>query len=377
MEIEQYSGETMILNMGPQHPSTHGVLRVVLKTDGEIIREADPVVGYLHRCFEKHAECVDYPGVIPFTDRMDYVAAMAQSCGFVLAVEKLAGIEVNERVRLSRVVMEELQRIASHLLSLGTFGMDMGAFTPFLHTFRERERILDLFEWVCGARLLYNYNWVGGLSHDLPEGFEAKCREFVDTFQPRIKELNDLLSFNKIFIERTATVGILSAETALDYAISGPNLRGSGVDWDVRRDETYLGYDGFDFQVCTGLGEFGPLGSCWDRYYVRVAEMEQSCEIIRQVLERIPATQGQDVQEALPKKVRPPVGEICHRTETPRGELTYYIVSDGSDVPYRVKVKSPCFVAVSALKEVSKDHMLADLVALVGAFDIVLGEVDR
>jgi len=376
MEIET-SGDQMVLNMGPQHPSTHGVLRVVLRTDGEIVRAADPVIGYLHRCFEKHAENLDYPGVIPFTDRMDYVASMAQSLGFALAVERLAGIEVNERVRLLRVVMEELQRIASHLVALGTYGLDTGAFTPFLYCFRERERILDLFEWTCGARLLYNYNWVGGLSHDVPEGFEVRAREFVDTFEPVLADLNNLLSFNKIFVERTARIGVIPAEVAIDYGISGPNLRGSGVRWDVRKDEPYLGYEGFDFEICTGAGRFGPLGSCWDRYFVRVAEMEQSCRILRQALDRLPATAGMDVHAGLPKKVRPPAGEVCSRTETPRGELTYYIVADGGEVPFRVKVKSPSFVAISSIGEVGRDHMIADVVAIVGAYDIVLGEVDR
>jgi len=320
---------------------------------------------------------VDYPGVIPFTDRMDYVASMAQSHGFALAVERLMGIEVNERVKLIRVVMDELQRIASHLVAFGTYGLDTGAFTPFLYCFRERETILDLFEWTCGARLLYNYNWVGGVSHDLPEGFEARARSFVDSFEPVIWELNDLLSFNKIFIERTAAVGVLDAETAIDYGISGPNLRGAGVAWDVRKDEPYSGYETIPFEVCTGLGKYGPLGSCWDRYWVRVAEMAESCDILRNVLDRLPATKGMDVREGLPKKVRPPMGEVCSRTETPRGELTYYIVADGGEVPFRVKVKSPCFAAISSIGEVSRDQMLADLVAIVGAYDIVLGEVDR
>jgi len=233
MQIESYVGEEMILNMGPQHPSTHGVLRLELQTDGEVIWRVIPHIGYLHRCFEKHAENVDYPGVVPYTDRMDYVAAMNSSLGYALAVEKLMKLEVNDRVKTLRVIMAELNRIASHLLAVGTYGMDLGAFTPFLFCFREREYILDLFEWTCGARLLYNYNWVGGVSHDIPDGFVEKTLKFLNGFEPALKEVNDLLSYNKIFIERTAKVGILPVDLALSYNVTGPNLRGSGVKWDL------------------------------------------------------------------------------------------------------------------------------------------------
>lgn len=374
MQVEAYEGEEMILNMGPQHPSTHGVLRLELQTDGEVVQKITPHIGYLHRCFEKHAENVDYPGVIPYTDRMDYIASMNNSLGYALAVEKLMGIDVNDRVKTLRIIVAELNRIASHLLSVGTYAMDIGAYTPFLHCFREREKILDLFEWVCGARLLYNYNWVGGLSHDIPEGFVEKTRQFLTEFEPVIAEENELLSFNKIFIERTAGVGILSEELALSYNVTGPNLRGSGVSWDLRKEEPYCGYETYDFAVPVGQGKFGPLGSCWDRYYVRVREMEECVKIIRQALDRLP--EG-DVQEKVPKKVKPPKGEVYGKTETPRGELGYYIVSDGSLNPFRVKIKSPCFTALAVLPVISKGEMIADIIAVIGSIDIVMGELDR
>ena len=374
MQVEAYEGEEMILNMGPQHPSTHGVLRLELQTDGEVVQKITPHIGYLHRCFEKHAENVDYPGVIPYTDRMDYIASMNNSLGYALAVEKLMGIEVNDRVKTLRIIVAELNRIASHLLSVGTYAMDIGAYTPFLHCFREREKILDLFEWICGARLLYNYNWVGGLSHDIPDGFVEKTRQFLTEFEPVIAEENELLSFNKIFIERTAGVGILSEELALSYNVTGPNLRGSGVSWDLRRAEPYCGYETYDFAVPVGQGRFGPLGSCWDRYYVRVREMEECVKIIRQALDRLP--EG-DVQEKVPKKVKPPKGEVYGKTETPRGELGYYIVSDGTPNPFRVKIKSPCFTALAVLPVISKGEMIADIIAVIGSIDIVMGELDR
>ncbi len=374
MQVEAYAGEEMVLNMGPQHPSTHGVLRLELETDGEIVRNVTPHIGYLHRCFEKHAENIDYPGVIPFCDRMDYIASMNNSLGYALAVEKLMGLEVNERVKTLRVLMAELNRIASHLLSVGTYAMDIGSFTPFLHCFREREKVLDLFEWLCGARLLYNYNWVGGVSHDIPDGFEAKTREFLTQFEPVIAELDKLLSYNKIFLERTADVGIISEEQALSHNVTGPNLRGSGIAWDLRKEEPYCGYETYDFEVPVGRGEYGPLGSCWDRYYVRVREMEQSLGLIRQALERLP--EG-DVHEHIPRRVRPAKSEVYDRTETPRGELGYYLVSDGGLIPFRVKVKSPCFTVLSLLPAIAKGGMVADIIAIIGSIDIVMGEIDR
>ena len=372
---EDLEEDEMILNMGPQHPSTHGVLRIELKTDGEIVKDARSHIGYLHRNFEKHAENIDYQGVIPFTDRLDYVASMNNSLTYAVAVEKLMGIELNERVQSIRVITSELQRIASHLLAIGTYGLDVGAFTPFLHAFREREKVLDLFEWLCGARLLYNYNWIGGVSHDLPDTWTDRALVFLDQFEPVIDELDELLSYNKFFTKRTADVGIIPPELAISYALSGPNLRGSGIKWDVRKEDPYFGYEKYDFDVPIGQGRFGPIGSCWDRYYVRVEEMRQSLRITRQAIEKMPA-EG-DVREGVPKRVKPKPGEAYGRTEAPRGELGFYVVSDGSLIPYRVKARSPCFVAMSLFHELARGEMIADMVAIIGSLDIVLGEIDR
>ena len=373
MQVD-YSGDIMTLNMGPQHPSTHGVLRLELKTDGEIVADAMPHIGYLHRCFEKHVENVEYPGVIPFVNRLDYCAAMNMELGYVLAVEKLMGIQGNNRVRCLRIIMSELDRIASHLIAAGTYGNDIGSFTPFLWCFRDRERILDLFEETCGARLLFNYNWIGGLMHDVRPGFEKKLLEFIDYFEPQVDNLNTILSDNHIFIKRTANVGILSPKVALSYGVTGPNLRGSGVAFDVRKHEPYLGYEEFEFDIALGKGEHGPVGSCWDRYMVRIREVKESCKIIRQAAAKL--TPG-DVRESVPKRVKPPIGELYSRTECPRGELGFYIVSDGSVKPYRIKVKSPCFTVMSAFREMSRGSMISDVVAILGSIDIVLGETDR
>ena len=265
----------MVLNMGPQHPSTHGVLRLELVVDGEVVVDVIPHIGYLHRCFEKHAEhMTSYQQVIPYCDRMDYVASMNNDLGYAVACERLLGIKVPERVEYIRVIMAELQRIASHLLAVGTYGMDIGAFTPFLYCFRDRERILDIFEHTCGARLLYNYIWIGGLSHDVASGFQVKVTDFCRHLRPTIKELNDLLSYNKIFVKRTANVGLLPADVAINYGASGPVLRGSGVKWDLRKNDPYSIYDRFEFEIPTGKGEMGAVGDCWDRYIVRVREME-------------------------------------------------------------------------------------------------------
>ncbi len=366
--------EEMILNMGPQHPSTHGVLRLEVKLDGEIVLDVIPHLGYLHRCFEKHAEVMTYPQVIPYVDRMDYLAAMNNEFGYVLACEKLMGIEVPERVEYIRVIMAELQRIASHLVAIGTYGNDIGAFTPFLYYFRDREKILELFEITCGARLLYNYMWVGGLSHDIPHNFKDKAYAFVKYMRPVINEVNDLLCYNKIFVERTASIGVLPPDVAINAGASGPVLRGSGVKFDLRKDEPYSIYNRFDFNVCTGSGEMGTVGDCWDRNMVRCNEMVESLKIIEQALDKIP--EG-DITSALPKRIKPPVGEVYFRSETPKGELGYYIISDGSANPFRVKVRPPTFVNLSIVPAISKGHMVADLVAILGSIDIVLGEVDR
>ena len=365
----------MVLNIGPQHPSTHGVLRLKVKTDGEIVSEVIPYIGYLHRCFEKHAESITYEQVIPFTDRCDYIASMNNNFGYVVAMEELMDIKVPERVEYIRIIMAELNRIASHLLALGVYGLDVGAFTPFLHMFRDRERILDIFELTCGARLLYNYMWVGGVSHDLPRNFESICIDFLDYFEPNIPEFNELLTKNKIFIERTADVGVMPAEVAISYGVSGPNLRGSGVKWDVRRDEPYSIYNKFDFEIPVGTGEYGTLGDCWDRFWVRMLEMQESCKIIRQALKTIP--EGGDVHAMVPKKIRPPKGSIYRRTESPRGDLGYYIISDGSEIPFRMKMRSPALTALSVLDEISAGWMISDVIAILGSLDIVLGEIDR
>jgi NADH-quinone oxidoreductase subunit D len=378
-EAPDLDTDEMILNMGPQHPSTHGVLRIELRTDGEVVRAARPHIGYLHRCFEKHAESVDYPGVIPYTDRMDYVASMGNSFGYALAVEKLMGIEVSPYVQTIRVIVAELQRIASHSLSVGTYGMDIGAFTPFLHLFRDREKVLDLFEWTCGARLLYNYNWVGGVSHDLPDGFIKAARQFLREFEGiTFPEMMDLLVSNRIFIKRTAGVGVCSPELAISYDLTGPNLRGSGPPRDLRKDEPYSGYEKYGFKVCVGKGEFGPIGSCYDRNYVRALEMAESAKIVHQALDALEKMERADVHEKVPKRVKPPKGELYSRSEAPRGQLGYYVVSDGTNVkPYRVKVKSPCFTALSIFHVLSRGMMIADIIALIGSLDVVMGEVDR
>ena len=371
--------DDMILNMGPQHPATHGVLRVELRTDGEVVRAARVHIGYLHRCFEKHAENVDYPGVIPYTDRLDYVASMGNSLGYALAVEKLMGIEVSPYVQTIRVIMAELQRIASHTIAVGTYGMDIGAFTPFLHLLRDREKILDLFEWTCGARLLYNYNWIGGLSHDVPEGFVKACRQFLREFEGiTYPELVDLLIGNKIFIKRTAELGVCPVELAISYDLTGPNLRGSGLARDLRKDEPYCGYEKYDFAVCVGKGEHGPVGSCFDRNWVRTLEMAESAKILHQALDALEKLERADVREKVPKRVKPSKGEIYGRSEAPRGQLGYYIVADGTGVnPYRVKVKSPCFTAMSVFHVLAKGLYIADIIALIGSLDVVLGEIDR
>lgn len=367
--------EEMVLNMGPQHPSTHGVLRLELIVDGEIVVDVIPHIGYLHRCFEKHAEhMTNYQQVIPYCDRMDYLGAMNNDLGYAVAAEKLLKINVPERVEYIRVIMAELQRIASHLVAVGTYGMDIGAFTPFLYCFRDRERILDIFEQTCGARLLYNYVWIGGLSHDVPQDFAQKVKDFCKYFRPNIKEINDLLSYNKIFIERTANVGVLPPEVAVNYGASGPVLRGSGVKWDLRKNDPYSIYDRFDWDIPIGEGKVGTAGDCWDRYMVRVHEMEQSLNIIEQAVENLPAG---DVQSAVPKRIRPDAGEVYVRTETPKGELGYYIIADGTTSPFRVKVRPPCFVNLSLLPAISRGSMIADVVAILGSIDIVLGEVDR
>lgn len=371
---EILKSDLLTLNMGPQHPATHGVLRVEIKTDSEIVAEAIPHLGYLHRCMEKHSENLDYRGVIPFVDRMDYLGAMNMEWGYCLAVEKMLGTEVPKRAEYIRILVAELQRIASHLLFFGTYAIDLGAFTPFLYAFQDREQILRLFEELSGARLLYNYIWIGGVWNDINDEQLARVKSFCDEFEENLKKYHALVGENEIFIGRTAKVGVLTKAQCYDYGATGPVLRGSGVEWDLRKKRPYGLYEKFDFNVPVGTGEKGVLGDCWDRYYVRVMEMFESIKIIRQVLAGI---EEGPVMGKVSKIIKVPAGEIYLRTECPRGELGYHLISDGGKTPYRLKVKSSCFTHVSMLGEMAPGQMVADLVASIGSIDIVLGEVDR
>ena len=375
LDYSQIYSDRMRLNVGPQHPSTHGVLRLEVELDGEIVTDVVPHIGYLHRCFEKHAEKMTYPQVIPYIDRMDYICSMNNEWPYVMGVEKLMGIEVPERVEYIRVIMAELNRIANHQIAIAAFGLDSGAFTPFLYLFRDREYILSIFEKASGGRLLYNYYWVGGLAHDVHANFNEDVLAIIKQVRATNKEIYDLLILNKIFIERTANVGILPSDVAVNFGLSGPVLRASGIPFDLRKDEPYSIYDRFDFEVITGHGEKGTLGDCWDRNIVRYHEMEQSLRIIEQALKQMPA-EG-DVREKLPKKIRPPKGEIYAKAENPKGELGFYIVSNGTDKPERVKSRGPSFVNLAILPEISRGYMFADLIMILGSIDIVLGEVDR
>ncbi|OGU14727.1 MAG: NADH dehydrogenase [Ignavibacteria bacterium GWB2_35_12] len=374
-EYSQIDSERMRLNVGPQHPSTHGVLRLEVELDGEIVTEVVPHIGYLHRCFEKHAEKMTYPQVIPYIDRMDYISAMNNEWPYVMGIEKLMGIEVPEKVEYIRVIFAELNRIANHQIAIATFGLDAGAFTPFLYLFRDREFILTVFEKASGGRLLYNYYWVGGLAADVHKEFKEDVLSIVKQVRETNKEIADLLIYNKIFIERVANVGILPADVAINYGCSGPVVRGSGLPFDLRKDAPYSIYDRFDFDVVIGHGEVGTVGDCFDRNIVRFHEMEQSCRIIEQAIEQMPM--DGDVREKLPKKIRPPKGEIYTKAENPKGELGFYIVSNGTDKPERIKSRGTSFVNLSVLPEISKGYLFADLIMILGSVDIVLGEVDR
>lgn len=386
--------ETMLLNLGPQHPSTHGVLRVWLELDGEVIVNADPDIGYLHRGIEKMCENRTYHQCLPLTDRLDYLAGSANNLGYVLAVEKLLGVEVPKRAQYIRVLMAELTRIASHLFWLGTHGHDLGAMTPLFFAFREREQLMDLFEMVWGARMFPCYFRIGGLAADLPEGFIEKAWEFVKGFPGQIKDYHNLLTKNRIWISRTKNVGVMTKDEAIDWGWSGPMSRGSGVDWDVRRDTPYSSYQDFDFKI-----PLGENGDTYDRYLVRMEEMDQSNLICRQVLEKMPGgdINVQDPTIILPPKdkvyntidglinhflliqkgITPTKGEVYHAIEAPKGEMGFYIISDGSAHPYRVKVRGPSFINLSPTKVLAKGQMLSDLIALIGTMDIVLADVDR
>jgi len=370
--------EEMLLNMGPQHPSTHGVLRVVIRTDGELVLESETHIGYLHRCFEKCAENLNYLQVVPYTDRMDYLCAMYNNLGYAQTVEKLAGIQVPERAEYIRVIVAELNRIASHHIAFGTYGLDLGAVTPFLLAFRDREKILKIFEKLCGQRLNYSYVRVGGVAFDITDEILRDIDDFCAYFEPAaIDEYDGLLSYNGIFISRTARVGVLSRELALSHGITGPNLRGVGIRRDLRKDEPYGIYDRFDFEVPIGTGEQGETGDCWDRYMVRVREMRESTKIVRQALSKIPS--GPIIDKKAARSVKPPKGEVYHKVEAARGELGFHLVSDGTAKPYRLKTRGPSFCNISVLDTLTRTQtvLVADLVAIIGSLDIVLGEVDR
>lgn len=382
--IQNLSAEELVLNMGPQHPSTHGVLRLELITDGEIVNEVIPHLGYLHRCFEKHAQSMSYQQTIPFTDRLDYLASMNNSHAFVMGVERMLGIdkEIPKRVEYIRVLVCELNRIGAHLIALGTYGIDIGAFTPFLWCFRDREHIMGLLEWASGARMLYNYIWVGGLFYDLPVGFEERCQEFVDYFKPKMTELNELLTNNQIFINRTANVGVLPLDVAINYGCSGPMLRGSGLKWDLRRVDGYSVYPELDFEIPVGKGEMGTLGDCWDRFKVRIDEIGESLKMIEQCISRLQKELKRspdfDPRGKLPRKIIPKAQDYYMRAENPKGELGFYYQADGkTEIPKRIKARGPSFNNLSVLPAISKGVMIADLVAIIGSIDIVLGEVDR
>ncbi|MGD0915217.1 MAG: NADH dehydrogenase (quinone) subunit D [Thermodesulfobacteriota bacterium] len=384
----------MTINMGPQHPATHGVLRIVLELDGEVIVKATPDIGYLHRGIEKLAESKTYHQSIPFTDRLDYTNAMGNNLAYVLAVEKLLGIEVPKRAQYIRVMMAELQRIAAHLIWLGSHALDMGAMTLIFYTFREREQILRIFEEVAGGRLTPTYLRIGGVSKDLPDGIEEKIKAFVQVFPDRIKEYETLLTRNIIWLKRTKGVGAISKEDAISWGVTGPTLRGSGVKYDVRKAFPYSSYDEFDFDI-----PIGSVGDVYDRYTVRLREMEWSNGIVEQALERLPKGPiiANDPRITLPSKddvtkdiaslirqfkivsegFQPPVGEVYSSVEASKGELGFYIVSDGSNHPFRFRIRTPSFANLSALPKMIKGGLIADVIATIGSIDIVLGEVDR
>lgn len=388
--------ETMMLNMGPQHPATHGVLRIVLHLDGEMVVKAVPYIGYLHRGIEKLCEHITYQQCLPYTDRMDYLASICNNIGYILAVEKLLGIEdeIPERAKTAEVILFELGRIESHLVGIGTNALDLGAMSAFLYCFKERERIYDILETVCGARLTTSYPRVGGLPLDLPDNFEEIVRNFLKIFPTTLNEVENLLTRNKIWIERTKGVAVISAEDAINLGLTGPALRGSGVPYDVRKATPYLGYENYDFEV-----PVANEGDAYSRYLCRMEEMHQSLKIIQQAIDNLP--DGPFIADlpdiVLPEKeltytkmeslirhfvivyegFKPPAGEIQHAVENPKGELSYYLISDGSGKPYRMRVRGPSFVNMQALPNMVEGSLVADVIAAIGSLDIVLGEIDR
>ena len=361
--------DELVLNMGPQHPSTHGVLRVKLQLDGERVRGTECVIGYLHRGVEKIAEHRTYQQFAPYVDRMDYVAAVSNGLGYCEAVEKLLNAEAPPRARVIRTILTELQRIASHLVWLGTHALDIGALTPLFYCFREREEILKIFERYCGARLTTHAFRIGGLQYEAYDGFEKDVERFCKDFERRIQEYMDLLTGNSIWIGRTRNVGVLSAADCIALGASGPILRASGVKWDLRKAQPYAAYDQYQFEIPVGTN-----GDTYDRYMVRMEEMRQSRLICLQAIERIP---DGPIMGKVGKVLKPPAGEVYHSIEAPKGILGYYLVSDGTTQPYRVRVRPPSFVNLQAFDKMVRGHLVADVVAIIGTLDIVLGEVDR
>ena len=384
--------DEMLVNMGPQHPSTHGVLRLMLRTDGEIVSEVTPHIGYLHRSAEKIGENLTPRQWIPYTDRMDYLAGMNMNLGWALCVEKLMKYEPPEKGRHLRVIISEMGRIASHLVGMGAYGLDLGTFSPFLYAFREREKILDLFEEACGARLTYSYLTVGGATADLPVGWLEKCEKFLDELLPIITEYHTLLTTNAIFVKRTAAIGVMSPEMAIDFGTSGPVLRGSGVDHDLRRDgeEIYTAmYDGYAFEVIVERDGHYPndhkyppvpheaiLGDCWHRFYVRMLEVIQSIDLVRQAIDRYRTAEG-DYGEPVKLNAKLPAGEVYLETEAPRGQMGFYLVSDGNPIPWRARARSSSFCNLSIANELCRDCLIADVPAIIGSLDVVMGEIDR
>ena len=376
--------EEMVINIGPQHPSTHGVLRLEVVTDGELVVDVVPHIGYLHRCFEKHAEALPFNQIIPYVDRMDYVAAMNSEHAYVMGLERMLGIdkEIPKRVEYIRVLVAELNRVASHFVAVGTYALDIGAPTPFLWLMRDREHIQRLLEWLSGARMLYNYIWIGGLFYDLPVGFEDRCRSFVDYLKPKLVELQQLVIDNKIFVQRTANVGVLPLGLAINYGCTGPMLRGSGLRYDLRRVDGYSVYPELDFEIPIGTGQMGQVGDCWDRTYVRVQECWESIKIIEQCVQKLTNEHKRSVafdpQALVPKKIRPKAMDFYVRAENPKGELGFFFRTDGkSDVPVRCKARACSFSNLAVLPELARGGLLADLIAVIGSIDVVMGEVDR
>ena len=362
--------EELVVNLGPQHPSTHGVLYLELRLDGETVVDCRPHIGYLHRSCEKIAENRMYIQFIPFTDRLDYLGSMNNNLGYVLAVEKLLNLPVTERAQYIRVIIAELNRVASHLVGTGTFAQDLGAYaTPMFYCFRDREKIVELFDEICGSRLTYNYMRIGGVMSDLPAGMDKTIREFIKYERKKLEEYNELLTYNAIFLARTKKVGLLSKELAINYSVTGPNLRASGVKWDLRKEEPYLIYDRFKFDV-----PVGKVGDSWDRYKIKLDEIQESLKIIEQAIGGLPA--GNPIAK-VNKIFKPAAGEVYLRTENPRGELGFYLVSDGSMKPYRNKIRSPSFSNLAVLPEIVKGVNVSDLICILGSIDIVMGEIDR